>query len=114
MIYPYVLGIHFKSSFLCRIPHPAVANFIPTGFGRVIRHRRYTRFKEDTITFSGPKLNPYEKINMDTKQEWENLQLKCEYMSLFRWTDLQSRFGESITGPNMSRLLISNVNQLDR
>lgn len=74
-MYPYVLGIHFKSQMLCRLPHPAISNFIPQGFGRVIRHR------------------------------WNHLTLRDKYYALYRWTDLQRRFNEPITGPNMAMLL---------
>lgn len=93
-MYPYVLGIHFKSQMLCRLPHPLICNFIPQGFGRVLRHRKYARFKEQTIVYSGPKLFPY--TTSFCISDWVDVELKLEYTSLFRWIDLQRRYNEPV------------------
>lgn len=120
-MYPYVLGIHFKSSFLCRLPHPLIADFIPVGFGRIIRYRQYARFKERAIVFSGPKINPYFGSNIPISviargdiDLWQYQELEPRYMSLFRWSDLQRRYNEPVTGPVMLKAFLTNANQLDR
>lgn len=104
-MYPYVLGLHLKSSMLCRIPHPEIANYIPPGFVRVIFHASsllritdvsgqvdITKFK-----YSKLKINPYTIEG----------ELKNPYWSLFRWQDLQRRHKEPVTGPTMLRLFLS-------
>lgn len=86
MNYPYVLGLHLKSQMLCRIFHPDICDRIPQGFVRVLTHRSY--WNPSKKVFSGPKICPYEN---------GKLKLKNQYYSLFRWNDLQKRFGEPIS-----------------
>lgn len=97
-MYPYVLGIHFKSQMLCRLMHPAINNTIPQGFGRVIRHADGVRFR-DTGTwhqFSKVKRLPY--IDWPMNKDWNEVELDPKYYSLYRWIDLQRRFNEPVTG----------------
>lgn len=113
-MYPYVLGIHFKSQMLCRLPHPVIADFIPQGFGRVIHHKK--TYNPVSRKFGGWWLNPYDVSPIyENDNRWGLINLKPEYYSLYRWSDLQRRHNEPVTGPNMTKMLLSNVTeQLDR
>lgn len=102
---------------LCRLPHPMIADFIPQGFARVLKHRQ--RWNPTTKQLSGLKIVPYiylipnsQPIKQGYATFWSILDLDLQYSTLYRWSDLQRRFGEPVTGPNMTKLLI-NGKQLD-
>lgn len=98
-MYPYHLGMHLKTMKFCRIPHPAWGLGIPQGFGRVIRFKQ----KRPVIGLYQRYDVPYRTTDGPDKGE-----LKPEYWSIKRWTDIQKELGEPLTGPKMLTLLTYN------
>lgn len=113
--YPYCLGIYIPTSQLCRLPHPCICDWIPVGFARILRHR--ARWNQARRIYAGPMIFPYNviKIYKNHYWEWDTLELKESYNSLFRWTDIQHQQRLERTGPVMLSIFMANdKEQLDR
>lgn len=80
-MYPYLLGIQFNTGKLVRIfdPFRSRPNKIPQGFGLVLKLRSCLMI-QNRLHCSGPKVSPY-----------EDGQLKLQYWSLNRNTDLEKQ-----------------------